>query len=67
MLKIENQCCDCAAPGYPCRGSVCPNRRVEVHYCDKCGEEIPFDRIHEIDDEEYCRECYEEINEEEEI
>lgn len=46
MVRIENHCCDCATPGYPCRGSLCPNRNVEVHYCDRCGEQIegePFD------------------------
>ena len=60
MLKIENHCCDCAAPGYPCRGSICPRRRVEVHYCDKCGEELPDDEIYEADDEELCEDCLKE-------
>ena len=55
MVRIENHCCDCAVPGYPCRGSMCPNRRVEVHYCDKCGEEL--DDIYDVDDEELCEEC----------
>ena len=35
MVRIENHCCDCAVPGYPCRGSSCPLRRVEVHYPDQ--------------------------------
>ena len=42
MLKIENHCCDCAVPGYPCLGASCPNRQVEVHYCDVCGEEAEY-------------------------
>ena len=48
MIRIRNECCDCAVPGYPCLGTACPNRRVEVHYCDECGEELdelPLDGI----------------------
>lgn len=55
MTRIENQCCDCAVPGYPCRGSACPLTRVEVHYCDHCDEEI--DEIYDVDGEELCEEC----------
>lgn len=59
MIKYENHCCDCAVPAYPCLGSYCPLRKVEVHYCDKCGEEITGD-IYEVDDEELCEECLKE-------
>lgn len=55
MTRIENHCCDCATPGYPCRGSACPLTRVEVHYCDKCGDEL--DDVYDIDGEELCEEC----------
>ena len=55
MTRIENHCCDCAVPGYPCRGSACPLTRVEVHYCDHCDEEI--DEIYDVDGEELCEEC----------
>lgn len=58
MLKIENHCCDCAAPGYPCLGSICPNRNVEVHYCDKC--ECELEEIYEVEGEELCEECLKE-------
>lgn len=58
MLKIENHCMGCAAPGYPCRGSLCPNRKVEVHYCNKCGEEL--DEIYDVDGEELCEYCLKE-------
>jgi hypothetical protein len=60
MVKIENHCCDCAVPGYPCRGNACELRRVEVHYCDKCGEEIIDDEIYDVDDEELCEKCLKE-------
>ena len=55
MVKIENHCCGCDVPGYPCRGILCPLRRVEVHYCDRCGEELT--EIYDVDDEELCEEC----------
>ena len=58
MIRIENHCCDCAVPGYPCIGSACPNRNVEVYYCDKCGEEL--EDIYEVDGEELCEECLKE-------
>ena len=60
MMRVENRCFDCAAPGYPCRGAMCPNRQVEVYYCDRCGEEIDGD-IYEVDGEEICEECLKEI------
>ena len=59
MKKIENHCCNCAVPGYPCRGSACPNRNVEVYYCDKCGREL--EDIYDVDGEELCEECLKEM------
>ena len=61
MLRIENRCCNCAVPGYPCIGSLCPLRHAEVYYCDKCGAEIDDDDKHEIGKQEYCQECFDEI------
>lgn len=62
MVRIEDHCCDCAVPGYPCRGSSCPNRNVEVHYCDRCGEQLDRDEIHEDEDGyEYCELCRDEL------
>ena len=58
MRKIENRCCDCATPGYPCLGSACPLVRVEVYYCDKCGDEL--DEIYEADGDDLCEECLKE-------
>jgi hypothetical protein len=59
MLKIENHCCDCATPGYPCRGSACPLTRVEVYYCDKCGDEL--NEVYDLDGEELCEYCLKEM------
>jgi len=58
MVRYEDQCCGCAVPGYPCRGSSCPNRDVPVYYCDKCGEEL--EEVYEVDGEELCEECLKE-------
>ena len=63
MIKIVDMCCDCAVPGYPCLGSSCPRRNVEVHCCDICGEQfgdtVPSD-IYDVDGEEICEECLKE-------
>ena len=62
MKKIENHCCGCAVPAYPCIGDLCPNRNVEVHYCDnpECEVELPDDEIYEVDGEELCEKCLKE-------
>jgi formylmethanofuran dehydrogenase subunit E len=39
-------------------GASCPYRNVEVHYCDKCGEEL--EDIYDVDGEELCEECLKE-------
>ena len=57
--KQESACCNCAVPGYPCRGSACPNFEVDVPYCDKCDWEIDGD-IYEVDGEMLCEECLKE-------
>ena len=60
MTKIENRCCNCAVGAYPCLGSSCPNRRVEVVYCDFCGCEIGDPRdANQVDGKDACNECYE--------
>lgn len=55
MIRIENHCIGCAVPSYPCRGSACPNRNVEVHYCDRCEAEM--EEVYFVDGEELCEEC----------
>ena len=54
MRKIENDCCACATPAYPCRGNDCPNRNVPHFYCDRCGAET---KLYNYDGEELCEEC----------
>lgn len=58
MVVIENQCVDC---GLPCLGDSCPNRNVEVYYCDKCHEQLSHEEIYETDDgDELCEDCLKE-------
>ena len=57
MLKIENHCVDCLLP---CMGRSCPNLKVEVHYCDNCGDALPADEIYDVDGEELCEYCLKE-------
>lgn len=39
-----------------CMGSGCPNKNVEVYYCDKCGKEIDGD-VYEVDGDDVCEMC----------
>lgn len=60
--RIENQCCDCATPGYPCLGDLCKRINVKVYFCDKCNAaENPEDLfIYETKDADYdyCEDCF---------
>lgn len=58
MKRIENHCRGCATDGYPCLGSACSFTRVEVYYCDKCGDEL--EEIYDVDGEELCEYCLKE-------
>jgi hypothetical protein len=55
MIRYENQCVGCPTEK-GCLGSACPNRSVEVYYCDKCNEEI-YEDVYEVDGKEFCEEC----------
>lgn len=56
MKRIENHCVGCAAPGYPCLGDACENRRVVVYYCDECKYSIEGD-VYEVDRKDLCENC----------
>lgn len=55
MIRIDNDCCGCAVPAYPCLGDSCPLRHQKHYYCDSCGDEV--DKLYRIDDGEYCEQC----------
>lgn len=56
MVRFENQCLGCEDLGMHCLGEACPHRRVEVHICDRCGEEIGEESF-TIDGDELCEAC----------
>lgn len=66
MLKVEDRCCGCAAPGYPCVGNACPFKRARIYYCDKCGEEIT-DEVYEVDGKDLCEDCLKEMFSKEDV
>ena len=57
MRCVENDCCDCAVPGYPCRGDLCPLRSVVHIYCDKCKTELTGEKFYCYEDRDYCSDC----------
>ena len=56
MVRYENECCGCATPAYPCRGSACPLRNVPHYYCDnpECRAE---GTLYEYEGGQLCSEC----------
>lgn len=57
MTYYENQCCDCAAPGYPCMGELCGLRHVKVYVCDECKEEVGYGDLFYYEGKELCADC----------
>lgn len=59
MKVYENRCCNCAVPGYPCKGDACELRKVPMFLCDGCGCIIdePVDGIEYC----YCEDCLERL------
>lgn len=56
MIRVENDCCDCAVPAYPCLGDSCPLRHQKHYYCDSCGDEV--DKLYYgISGKELCTDC----------
>ena len=57
---VEDECCGCAAPGYPCLGSACPNRNVPHYFCDDCEDEFEPEELYydDVTDEELCSHCF---------
>lgn len=60
MTKIENQCVGCPK-NMGCLGSSCPNRNVEVVYCDICGCVIYGNDIYDVKGQDVCEDCLKDI------
>lgn len=52
MKGYRNDCCGCAAPGYPC--NVCGLWHVPYMKCDTCGAE---ERLYRVGNKELCADC----------
>ena len=59
MIKSENHCVGCPKE-MGCMGSACPNRNVEVAYCDVCGCEVDIDELYEVNGTDFCEDCLKE-------
>lgn len=55
MVKIQDDCVDCATGTYPCLGKTCPYVNVTHYYCDSCGDDV--DVLWNTDDGELCLNC----------
>lgn len=56
MTITVDECVGCP-PEMGCMGAACPNRNVERHVCDKCGEAA----VYELNGEELCEDCAEDV------
>ena len=54
MKKTTNECVGCVDLGLYCLGNSCPNRNVNLFYCDECNEETI---LYETEYGELCAEC----------
>ena len=57
MVEFESHCVGCTSMGMRCVGDRCPNRDVPHYYCDECGDELTYDEIYDVDEEELCEFC----------
>jgi len=57
MVVRQNDCCDCAVPGYPCIGSACDLRNYPHYYCDICNEEVDQGELFWFEGDELCIDC----------
>ena len=55
-IRYEDDCCDCAVPGYPCTGE---HKQVPHYYCDgeDCGEEFYPSELYHYEDQMLCINC----------
>lgn len=59
MVKIENDCVDCATDGFPCLRECCPYRNITHYYCDECGDDV--DILWETEKGQLCLNCLADI------
>ena len=59
MIRIQNDCCSCAVPGYPCIGERCELLHAKHYFCDECGDEVYPGELYWFDGEQLCISCIE--------
>ena len=55
-IRYQNDCCQCAVPGYPCTGE---HKRVPHYYCDgeNCGKEFEPYELCDFYGDMLCFDC----------
>ena len=53
-IRYEDDCCNCAVPGYPCTGE---HKHVPHYDCDDCGEEFYPSELYRYEDKMLCVDC----------
>ena len=60
MIEYRDECVGCP-PNMGCLFDACPYSNVPHFFCDKCGEEKEYDELRDVDDEDVCLDCCEEL------
>ncbi len=55
MIKIMDECCDCANGAYPCQGESCEKRHVRHLICDQCNADV--EKLYEANGRQLCKSC----------
>jgi len=56
VITYSDDCCDCAAPGYPCNDS-CRLKNNPHFFCDICGDEVESDELFWYEGQQLCKYC----------
>lgn len=57
MIYHQNDCCECASPGFPCIGSRCELVNRAHYICDGCDEEVYPGELYWYDGLQLCSNC----------
>lgn len=52
MIKIMDECCDCANGAYPCLGESCEKRHVKHLICDQCNADA--ETLYDVEGKQLC-------------
>lgn len=57
MIKIMDECCDCANGAYPCLGESCEKRHAKHLICDQCNADV--ETLYNAEGKQLCKSCLE--------